>query len=159
MAWLTAVALALVVAVSSPALAAKRIDLYDAHGHHVGYALAQHRAGRVDYYDLRDRRTGWGQVNSFSDRYRVDLFAADGLPVGYAIVDLDARRVEFFDYTSRPLGSGILSKTGPRDDFRCVGSASHRYGAPVSDPAPGPFGPAARLTCAGVRPPADGYDA
>ncbi len=123
MVWLTAVAFAtaLVVAVSSPALAAKRIDLYDAHGRHVGYALAQHRAGRVDYYDLRDRRTGWGRVNSFSNRYRVDLFAADGLPVGYAIVDLDARRVEFFGHTSRPLGSGVLSKTGRLTTFDVSG--------------------------------------
>ncbi len=47
----------------SPALAAKRIELYDAEGQHHGYAIVQHRAGRVDYYNLRERRSGWGRVN------------------------------------------------------------------------------------------------
>lgn len=80
----------------NPALAAKRIDLYDADGRHTGHAIVDRRAGRVDYYDLRERRMGWGCVNTPSERYRVDLYAASGRPIGYAIVDLDTSRVEFF---------------------------------------------------------------
>ncbi len=96
----------------SPALAAKRIDLYDADDRHIGYAIVHHRAGRVDYYDLRERRIGWDRVNALSERYRVDLFGPDGQASGYAIVDLDARRVEFLDTTSRLTGSGLLDKRG-----------------------------------------------
>src|SRR5260370_42682130 len=44
----------------SPALAAKRIDLHDADGRHIGHAIVDRRAGRVDYYDLPERRIGWG---------------------------------------------------------------------------------------------------
>jgi len=114
MSWLRGVALGagLIVGLTSPALATKRIDLYDAEGRHVGHALLQHRAGRVDYYDTHNRRIGWGHVNSLSERYRVDLFAADGMATGYALVDLGTRRVEFFSHTSHPLGSGALDKTG-----------------------------------------------
>ena len=114
MSWLKGFALVVVVIVglTSPALATKRIDLYDAEGRHVGYALLHHRAGRVDYYDGRDRRIGWGRVNALSERYRVDLFGADGLATGYALVDLGTRRVDFFDHNSRPVGSGALDKTG-----------------------------------------------
>ncbi len=107
-----ALAVALIVGLTGPAFATKRVDLYDPEGRHVGYALLHHRAGRVDYYDIRDRRIGWGHVNTLSERYRVDLFAADGLATGYALVDLGMRRVEFFGHNARPLGSGMLDKTG-----------------------------------------------
>jgi len=96
----------------SPALAAKHIDMHDADGRHIGHAIVDRRAGRVDYYDLRERRIGWGRVNTFSERYRVDLYAARGQPIGYAIVDLDMSRVEFFDHTSRLIGSGWFDKRG-----------------------------------------------
>ncbi len=114
MSWLKGFALAvvLIVGLVSPALATKRVDLYDPEGRHVGYALLHHRAGRVDYYDVAGRRIGWGRVNVLSERYRVDLFAADGSATGYALVNLDTRRVEFFGHTSRLLGAGTLEKTG-----------------------------------------------
>ena len=38
----------------SSALAANRIDLHDAAGLHIGHAIVDRRAGRVDYYDLRE---------------------------------------------------------------------------------------------------------
>src|SRR5260370_15199649 len=94
----------------SLALAAKRIDLHDADGRHIGHAIVDRRAGRVDYYDLRERRIGWGHVNTLSERYRVDLYAARGQPIGYAIVDLDMLRVEFFDNTSRLIGSACFAR-------------------------------------------------
>src|SRR6266436_5030389 len=81
----------------SPALAAKRIDLHDADGRHIGHAIVDRRAGRVDYYDLRERRIGWGHVNTLSERYRVDLYML---------------RVEFFDNTSRLIGSGWFDRRG-----------------------------------------------
>jgi hypothetical protein len=96
----------------STALAAKRIDLHDAGGRHKGHAIVDRRAGRVDYYDLRERRIGWGRVNTLSERYRVDLYAAHGQPIGYAIVDLDMLRVEFFDNTYRLIGSGWFDRRG-----------------------------------------------
>ncbi len=107
-----ALAVVLTIGLTSPALATKRLDLYDPEGRRVGYALLHHRDGRVDYYDVRDRRIGWGHVNALSERYRVDLFAADGLATGYALVDLGTRRVEFFNHSSQPVGSGRLDKTG-----------------------------------------------
>jgi len=107
-----ALAVVLIVGLATPALATKRLDLYDPEGRYVGYALLHHRAGRVDYYDVRDRRIGWGQVNALSERYRVDLFAADGLATGYALVDLGTHRVQFFSHSSHLLGSGTLDKTG-----------------------------------------------
>src|SRR5260370_12203211 len=107
----TLMLIALMVNVS-PALAAKRIDLHDADGRHIGHAIVDRRAGRVDYYDLRERRIGWGRVNTLSERYRVDLFASHGQPTGYAIVDLDMSRVEFFDNTSRLIGSGWFDRRG-----------------------------------------------
>src|SRR5260370_35501499 len=97
----------------SPALAAKRIDLHDADGRHIGHAIVDRRAGRVDYYDLRERRIGWGRVNTLSERYRVDLYSARGQPTGYAIADLDMLRVAFFDNTSRLIGSGWVDQRGP----------------------------------------------
>ncbi len=111
---LTGVVLAVVLTVglTRPAVATKRLDLYDPEGRHVGYALLHHPAGRVDYYDVRDRRIGWGHVNALSEQYRVDLFAADGSATGYALVDLGTRRVEFFSHTSHLVGSGRLDKTG-----------------------------------------------
>src|SRR5258708_10840784 len=96
----------------SPALAAKRIDLHDADGRHIGHAIVDRRAGRVDYYDLRERRIGWGRVNTLSERYRVDLYAARGQPIGYAIVDLDMSRVEVFDSTDRLIASGGVRERG-----------------------------------------------
>src|ERR1700720_2897046 len=90
----------------SPVFAAKRIDLHDADGRHIGHAIVDRRAGRVDYYDLRERRIGWGRGNTLSERYRVDLYAARGQPIGDAIVDLDMARVEFFDNASRLIGWG-----------------------------------------------------
>ena len=96
----------------SPALAAKHIDMHDADGRHIGHAIVDRRAGRVDYYDLRERRIGWGRVNTLSERYRVDLYSARGQPTGYAIVDLDMLRVDFFDNTSRLIGSGWFDRRG-----------------------------------------------
>ena len=69
---------ALVAGVSSPALAAKRIDLYDADGQYAGHAIVDRRAGRADYYDLRNHRKGWGRVNARSESLRVDLLRSDG---------------------------------------------------------------------------------
>lgn len=125
----------------SPVLAAKRIDLYDAEGRHVGYAMVHHRVGRVDYYDLRDRRIGWGRVNPLSERYRVDLFAADGLATGYALVDTDAGRVEFFDHTSRPMGSGSLDKSGRVTMFDLSGRRRTDIALPIKKLRPTRWGP------------------
>lgn len=96
----------------SPALAAKRIALYGGDGQYAGYAVVHRREGRVEYYDLRERRVGWARVNRFSDHYRVDLFGANGLMRGYALVDRDAGRVEFFDPTSHLVGSGLIDNRG-----------------------------------------------
>ena len=107
----------------SPALAVKRIDLHDADGRHTGHAIVDRRASRVDYYDLRERRGGWGRVNTLSERYRVDLFGAHGQAVGYAIVDLDMLRGEFFDNTSRLIGSGWFDR---RDHVMTFDLSGHR---------------------------------
>lgn len=132
--WLrgAAIGVVLILGASSPALAAKRIELYDAAGQHSGYAMMQSRAGRVDYYDLRERRTGWGRVKALSDRYRVDLFAADGRPTGYALVDRETGRVEVFDHMSRPLGSGVLDETGRVTTFDLSGRRRSDMALPVS---------------------------
>ena len=126
--------------VLSPALAAKRIDLYDAKGRHVGFATVHHREGRVDYYDLRERRIGWGRVNPLSERYRVDLFAADGLPTGYALVDTGAGLVEFFDHTSRPMGSGSLDKNGRVTMFDLSGRRRTDIALPIQKLRPAQWG-------------------
>jgi len=111
----TALAAALLVVAMgglSPVLAAKRIKLYGADGQYTGYAVLDRQEGRVDYYDVRERRIGWAHVNRFSEHYRVDLFAANGMATGHAIVRRDTGRVEFFDVTSRPIGSGLIDKKG-----------------------------------------------
>ena len=48
-----ALAVALIVGLTSPALATKGLDPYDPEGRHVGYALVHHREGRLDYYASR----------------------------------------------------------------------------------------------------------
>ena len=101
-----------IVGLSSPALAGKRLELSDADGHPVGYALVDHHGGRVDYYDLHGRRIGWGRVNALRERYRVDFFSAGGLATGYALVDQETGQVEFFDHRSHPLGFGRLDRRG-----------------------------------------------
>ncbi len=120
----------------SPALAAKRIELYDAAGQHHGYAIVQQRAGGVDYYDLRERRIGWGRVNPLSERYRVDFFAAEGVATGCALVDLEAGRVEFFDHASRVIGSGTLDKTGRVTRFDLSGRRRGDTALPIPKQRP-----------------------
>ena len=115
----------------SPALAARRIDLHDADGRHIGHAIVDRRAGRVDYYDLRERRIGWGHVNTLSERYRVDLYAARAQPIGYAIVDLDMSRVEFFDNTSRLIGSGWFDRRGHVMTFDLSGQRRSDTALPI----------------------------
>jgi hypothetical protein len=105
----------------SPAFAAKRIDLYDAEGQQAGYAIVDHRLGRVDFYDLRERRIGWGRVHPLSEHYRVDFFSANGLPTGYAVVNPGTGRVEFFSHTSRLLGTGAVGKKGRVTTFDLSG--------------------------------------
>src|SRR5260370_33445693 len=123
----------------SPALAAKRIDLHDANGRHIGHAIADRRAGRVDYYDLRERRIGWGRVNTLSERYRVDLYAARGQPTGYAIVDLDMLRVAFFDNTSRLIGSGSFDRRGHVMTFDLSGQRRSDTALPIPERRPAPW--------------------
>jgi hypothetical protein len=135
-----ALAMVLLAGVLSPVLAAKRIDLYDAEGRQVGHAIVHHRAGRVDYYDLRERRIGWGRVNPLSERYRVDLFAADGLATGYALVDSGAGRMEFFDHTSRLIGSGSLDKRGRVTRFDLSGRRRADTVPPVQKLRPAQWG-------------------
>ena len=120
----------------SPALAAKRIELYNTEGQHHGYAIVQHRAGRVDYYDLRERRSGWGRVNPLSERYRVDFFAADGIATGYAVVDREAGRVEFFDHAARLVGSGALDNTGRVTRFDLSGRRRSDTALPIPKQRP-----------------------
>jgi hypothetical protein len=120
----------------SRALAAKRIDLHDADGRHIGHAIVDRRAGRVDYYDLRERRMGWGRVNTLSERYRVDLFGAHGRPIGYAIVDLDTPRVEFFDNTSRLIGSGWFDRRGHVMTFDLSGQRRSDTALPIQKRRP-----------------------
>ncbi|HYS20005.1 MAG TPA: hypothetical protein VEO73_02840 [Gemmatimonadales bacterium] len=120
----------------SPALAAKRIELYDAEGQHHGYAIVQHRAGRVDYYNLRERRSGWGRVNPLSERYRVDFFAADGIATGYALVDRETGRVEFFDHASRLVGCGALDNTGRVTRFDLSGRRRSDTALPIPKQRP-----------------------
>ncbi len=147
MPWLRSVALAavLIIGTSSSALAEKRIELYDAQGQHSGYAIMERRAGRVDYYDLRDRRIGWGRVNPLGERYRVDLFASDGMAVGYALVDLETRRAEFFNATSHPIGTGTLDETGLVAAFDVSGRRRTDLALPIPSmrparaSAPGPL--------------------
>ena len=115
----------------SPALAAQRIDLHDADGQHLGHAIVDRRAGRVDYYDLRERRIGWGRVNTLSEGYRVDLYAASGRPSGYAIVDLDTSRVEFFDHTSHLIGEGWVDRRGHVMTFDLSGQRRSDTALPI----------------------------
>jgi hypothetical protein len=131
--WLLGIALAVLLGAGglSPALAARRIELYDAEGQHLGYAIVHHRAGRVDNYYLRERRIGWGRVNTLSERYRVELFSVDGLATGYAIVDRETGRVEFFDHTSHPLGPGVLDKTGRVTTFDLSGRRRSDTALPI----------------------------
>jgi hypothetical protein len=115
----------------SPALAAKRIDLHDADGRHIGYAIVDRRAGRVDYYDLRERRMGWGRVNALSERYRVDLFGAHGQAVGYAIVDLDMLQAEFLTIPLRLIGSGWFDRRGHVMTFDLSGQRRSDTALPI----------------------------
>jgi len=88
-------------------------------------------AGRVDYYDLRERRIGWGRVDTLSEHYSVDLYSARGQPTGYAIVDLDMLRVDFFDNTSRLIGSGWFDRRGHVMTFDLSGQRRSDTALPI----------------------------
>jgi hypothetical protein len=96
----------------SPVLAAGRFALHDTEGQHTGYAIVHRHVGRVDYYDLRERRTGWSRVTRFSEHYRVDFFIATGAMSGYAIVSRHTGRAELFDLAARVIASGSIDKLG-----------------------------------------------
>lgn len=65
----------LALALTLPALAGERMDLFDADGRRTGYAVVDRQTGRVDFYDVNSRRTGWGRVDQSG---RVERFGLDG---------------------------------------------------------------------------------
>jgi hypothetical protein len=58
---------------SSPALAADRVDLFDLKGRRTGYAIVDRATGRVDFYDAQSRRTGYGKADPAGIVDRFDL--------------------------------------------------------------------------------------
>lgn len=117
----------------SPALAARRIALHDTEGQHVGHAIVHRRVGRVDYYDLRERRTGWSRVTQFSNHYRVDFFVATGAMTRYAIVNRPTGRVELFALSGRLIASGSIDPLG-RVEFLDLSGRRLETVVPVQNP-------------------------
>lgn len=57
------------------AVAGERVDLFDGKGQRTGYAIVDHKSGRVDFYDTFSKRTGWGRADDYG---RVERFGLDG---------------------------------------------------------------------------------
>jgi hypothetical protein len=66
-------ALALLAAVT-----VERLDLYDQSGRFHGYVLIDEASGRVDVYDARARRLGFGQVSLARPTGILDFLTARG---------------------------------------------------------------------------------
>jgi hypothetical protein len=58
-----------------------RIDLYRPNGSRSGYVIVDHQTGRVDTFDEKSRRTGWGRIERDG---RIDLYRNDSTRAGSA---------------------------------------------------------------------------
>lgn len=76
------VATAVVIVLSSPVLAADRVDLFSPDGRRTGYAIVDRETGRVDFYDAQSRRTGYGKVDETGEAERFDLKGRRQEPAG-----------------------------------------------------------------------------
>jgi hypothetical protein len=92
--------------------AAERIHLFDPKGELSGYALIDPETGRVDYYDVSARRTGWAEIDPSRPADRVNFFTPSGRNAGFAVVNRKGKRVEFFDAADRHSGWGIIEASG-----------------------------------------------
>jgi len=59
----------------SPAVAPDRVDFFDLKGRRTGYAIVDTKTGRADFFDVNSRRTGWGRLEPSG---RVERFDLDG---------------------------------------------------------------------------------
>lgn len=75
----------------SPALAAERVDFFNAQGRRTGYAIVDQETGRVDFFDVNSRRTGWGRITPSG---QMELFRGDGRRHGEGILPRIERRTE-----------------------------------------------------------------
>jgi hypothetical protein len=92
--------------------AGERIHLFDPKGQLVGYALIDSEGGRVDYYDVSARKTGWAEMDAARPGDRVNFFMPGGYRAGFAVVNRKGKRVEFFNAANRHTGWGILEASG-----------------------------------------------
>jgi len=56
-----------------------RIDLFDTKSNRTGYGIVDERSGRVDLYDTKSNRTGYGTIDKNG---RIDLFDTKGNRTG-----------------------------------------------------------------------------
>ena len=75
----------LLTVLAVPALAQERgertrIDLYRPDGSRSGYVTVDPQTGRVDTFDEKSRRTGWGRIERDG---RIDLYNNDGTRAGH----------------------------------------------------------------------------
>jgi hypothetical protein len=57
----------------------RRIDLFDTKSNRTGYGIVDERSGRVDLYDTKSNRTGYGMIDKSG---RIDTFDTKGNRTG-----------------------------------------------------------------------------
>ncbi len=67
-----ATAALLVLLLAAPAFAEQRVDLFTPDGKRAGYAIVDEQTGRIDFYDSKSRRIGWGRVDATGHMERFD---------------------------------------------------------------------------------------
>jgi hypothetical protein len=87
----TSAFLVVLTLLASPALAQSdevRIDTFDKHGRRTGYLILNEKTGRIDQYDARSNRLGFGTVTSPPSSSNDRMYDQNGRSI---IIDRRAR--------------------------------------------------------------------